>query len=64
MNYDSQKAHMCLTQAAIAVCIGNTGEAIALAKDAITLMEHSLPPPVVTYHGEIVEARPFEKDRD
>ncbi len=54
MNYDATKAHSELMQAASALIMGRTGEAIEIAKRAITSMENSLPPPVV-YYGKVIE---------
>lgn len=62
MNYDATKAHGELMQAASALIMGRTGEAIDIAKRAITSMEHSLPPPVV-YHGQVIDKHSDQRDR-
>lgn len=62
MNYDASRAHHALTQAAVNLAMGNTGGAIELTKQAITLMENSLPPPVV-YHGQVIEKHSDQRDR-
>lgn len=62
MNYDGNRAYEALTNAAINLSMGNTGNAIELAKRAIALMENSLPPPVV-YHGQIIDKHSDQRDR-
>lgn len=56
MNHDSQNAYTLLGEAQTCLFLGHTGDAIELAKQAITAMEKSLPPPVPlpVYHGVIV----------
>ncbi len=54
MNYDATKAHLLLLQAMNSLTMGQTGNAIELAKSAISHMENSLPPPVV-YYGQVIE---------